>query len=147
MPHTILELHCWTFVVSSGSMAHWFQALTAVSLQSSLQQQGYELMETHDGTGAIVIVDFLINNGFMDIPASSVYTAGPHHALFSLSLTDVFHADFGMSTDFAKVEGLPVSLGKSWELDTKAINFGQKHLRVSRTDTQALSEGWKLGHP
>lgn len=43
-----------------------------------------------------------------DIPASSVYTAGPHHALFSLSLTDVYRTDYGMSTDFAKIEGLPV---------------------------------------
>ena len=46
----------------------------------------------------------------MDIPASSVYTAGPHHALFSLSLTDVYRADFGYSTDFARIEGLPVSI-------------------------------------
>jgi len=35
--------------------------------------------------------------------------AGPHHALFSLALADVYHADFGYATDFAKIEGLPVS--------------------------------------
>ena len=43
----------------------------------------------------------------MDVPASSVYTAGPHHALFSLSLTDAYRADYGFQTDFARVEGLP----------------------------------------
>eukprot|EP00983_Pelagomonas_calceolata_P092330 1157652-Pelagomonas_calceolata.AAC.14 len=35
--------------------------------------------------------------------------SGPHHALFSLSLADVYHADFGLATDFSKIEGLPVS--------------------------------------
>lgn len=30
-----------------------------------LQQEGYELLQTHDGSGAIIIVDFLINNGYM----------------------------------------------------------------------------------
>eukprot|EP00197_Chlamydomonas_leiostraca_P003012 CAMPEP_0202867564 /NCGR_PEP_ID=MMETSP1391-20130828/9502_1 /ASSEMBLY_ACC=CAM_ASM_000867 /TAXON_ID=1034604 /ORGANISM="Chlamydomonas leiostraca, Strain SAG 11-49" /LENGTH=890 /DNA_ID=CAMNT_0049547617 /DNA_START=70 /DNA_END=2742 /DNA_ORIENTATION=- len=80
---------------------------TQACLPVALKQEGYELLQTHDGSGAIIIVDFLINNGYMDIPASSVYTAGPHHALFSLSLTDVYHADFGFGTDFARVEGLP----------------------------------------
>ena len=80
-------------------------------LPVAIKQEGYELLSTQDGTGAIVIVDFLINNGYMDIPASSVYTAGPHHALFSLSLTDVYRADFGFSTDFARIEGLPVRGG------------------------------------
>ncbi|GAX79116.1 hypothetical protein CEUSTIGMA_g6556.t1 [Chlamydomonas eustigma] len=76
-------------------------------LPVAMKQEGYELLATQDGTGAIIIVDFLINNGMMDIPASSVYTAGPHHALFSLSLTDVYRANFGFSTDFARIEGLP----------------------------------------
>lgn len=35
-------------------------------------------------------------------------TAGPHHALFSLSLTDVYRAPFGFGADMARVEGLPV---------------------------------------
>ncbi len=46
-----------------------------------------------------------------DIPASSVFMSGPHHVLFSLSLADVYHGDLGFATDFAKVEGLPVSCG------------------------------------
>ena len=66
-------------------------------------------MEAHDGLGAIVIVDFMINTGFgLDVPASSVYTAGPHHALFSLSMTDVYHADYGFATDFSRIEAVPV---------------------------------------
>lgn len=77
---------------------------TQACLPVAIKQEGYELLETHDGTGAIVIVDYIVNN---NLPASSVYTAGPHHALFSLSLTDVYHADYGFSTDFAKIEGLP----------------------------------------
>lgn len=39
---------------------------------------------------------------------SSVYVAGPHHALFSLSLTDI--ASIGYATDFTRVDGLPVSM-------------------------------------
>lgn len=63
----------------------------------------------------------------MDVPASSVYTAGPHHALFSLSLTDAYRADYGFQTDFARVEGLPgvyianqvgvCAGGRGWKLD------------------------------
>lgn len=79
-------------------------SFTQACLPVAVKQEGYELLETHDGTGAIIIVDFVVNN---NLPASSVYTAGPHHALFSLSLTDVYHADYGFSTDFAKIEGLP----------------------------------------
>ncbi|KAL6759447.1 hypothetical protein V8C86DRAFT_2572580 [Haematococcus lacustris] len=76
-------------------------------LPVAVKQEGYELLETHDGTGALVIVNFLINNGVFDIPAASVYSAGPHHALFSLSLTDVYHQSGGVSTDFSKVDSLP----------------------------------------
>ncbi|GFR45937.1 hypothetical protein Agub_g7400, partial [Astrephomene gubernaculifera] len=76
-------------------------------LPVALNQDGYELVETHDGRGAVVIVDYSVDAGFMALPASSVYTAGPHHALFSLSLTNVFHTDFGTTTDFARVEGVP----------------------------------------
>jgi len=78
-------------------------------LPVAVNQDGYEILSTQDGTGAVIIVSFKINNGHMEIPASSVYTAGPHHALFSLSLTDVYKADFGFMTDFARIEGLPVS--------------------------------------
>ncbi|MEW5296835.1 MAG: hypothetical protein WDW36_000087 [Sanguina aurantia] len=77
---------------------------TQACLPIALKQEGYELLETHDGTGAVLIVDYLLA---ASIPASSVYTAGPHHALFSLSLTNVYHADFGFATDFSRIEGVP----------------------------------------
>ncbi|PNW71630.1 hypothetical protein CHLRE_16g662250v5 [Chlamydomonas reinhardtii] len=82
-------------------------SFTQACLPVALKQEGYELVETHDGRGAVVVVDFVVDTGFMDLPASSVYTAGPHHALFSLSLTDVYHSEFGTTTDFARVEGVP----------------------------------------
>lgn len=67
--------------------------------------------------------------GAQNLPASSVYTAGPHHALFSLSLTGVYHADYGFSTDFAKIESLPVRApaGKS-ALGRSALEGGAKRL-------------------
>ncbi|KAF5837876.1 hypothetical protein DUNSADRAFT_3769 [Dunaliella salina] len=76
-------------------------------LPIALKQEGYELMETQDGTGVVLVVDYLVKTSIMDIPASSVFMSGPHHALFSLSLADVYHADFGFTTDFSKIEGLP----------------------------------------
>ncbi len=38
------------------------RARRAVVVAARLQQEGYELLETHDGTGAIVIVDYVVNN-------------------------------------------------------------------------------------
>ena len=119
-----------TLYTSIDGSSSFLQACLPVAVN----QEGYEILSTQDGTGAIIIVDFKINNGFMDIPASSVYTAGPHHALFSLSLTDVYKADFGFVTDFARIEGLPVSAAKcplrlfslrntqSWIMDCSTLN-------------------------
>jgi hypothetical protein len=41
-----------------------------------LQQQGYELMETHDGEGAVVVVDYMMRAGPAYVRGSSAYTAG-----------------------------------------------------------------------
>eukprot|EP00798_Chlamydomonas_sp_ICE-L_P015566 gene15566-21663_t len=91
-------------------------------LPVALKQEGYELLETHDGTGAIegyellethhgmdaiVIAEFSISTMLIDIPTSSVYTAGPHQALFSVSMNDLNHGPFGVSMDLSRVEGLP----------------------------------------
>lgn len=40
------------------------------------------------------------------LQGSSVYVAGPHHLLFSLSLTNL--ASLGYATDFTRVDGIPV---------------------------------------
>lgn len=43
-----------------------------------------------------------------DLPASSIYSAGPHQQLFSLSLQNVNRQDpNAAATDFARVEALP----------------------------------------
>lgn len=43
------------------------------------------------------------------LQASSAYTAGPHHALFSLSLSSIYKQDvLSGSTDFLRVDGIPV---------------------------------------
>ncbi|GLI71589.1 hypothetical protein VaNZ11_016826 [Volvox africanus] len=76
-------------------------------LPAALKQEGYELVETHDGRGALVIVDFSVDTGMMmPLYAASVYAAGPHHALFSLSLTNVYVGMMGSTTDFTRLEGL-----------------------------------------
>ncbi len=107
-------------------LSHLPPSLLLIYLPRSLlllsQQEGYEMIATRDGTGAIIIVDFVINNGMMDIPASSVYTAGPHHALFSMSLSNVYRDAFGFSTDFAPIEALPVS---SWERRREVMMRGR----------------------
>eukprot|EP00201_Polytomella_parva_P016140 CAMPEP_0175072082 /NCGR_PEP_ID=MMETSP0052_2-20121109/19671_1 /TAXON_ID=51329 ORGANISM="Polytomella parva, Strain SAG 63-3" /NCGR_SAMPLE_ID=MMETSP0052_2 /ASSEMBLY_ACC=CAM_ASM_000194 /LENGTH=978 /DNA_ID=CAMNT_0016339465 /DNA_START=262 /DNA_END=3198 /DNA_ORIENTATION=+ len=80
-------------------------------LPVALKQEGYELMETHDGKGAVVVVDFVSDSGSSSSAssgsASSMYTAGPHHAVFSLSLTNVHRSDFGFGTDLTRIEGIP----------------------------------------
>jgi len=44
------------------------------------------------------------------VQASSAYTAGPHHAMFSLSLSSIYKQDvLSSSTDFLRVDGVPVS--------------------------------------
>lgn len=75
-----------------------------------LQQEGYELMETHDGNGTIIIVDYLQKSMIGNIQASSAYTAGPQHVLFSLSLSDIYRQDLlSQASDFLRVDGVPVS--------------------------------------
>jgi hypothetical protein len=68
------------------------------------------LVETADHRGALALVDFVVKTKTDNFIASSVYTAGPHHAVFSLSLTNVYKDDFTGSADFARVEGIPVRI-------------------------------------
>jgi hypothetical protein len=45
------------------------------------------------------------------LQASSAYTAGPHHAMFSLSLSSIYKQDvLSSGTDFLRVDGVPVSI-------------------------------------
>lgn len=44
------------------------------------------------------------------VQASSAYTAGPQHAMFSLSLSSIYKQDvLSSGTDFLRVDGVPVS--------------------------------------
>ena len=62
------------------------ETFTQACVPVAIHQDGYEMFSTQDGTGVDLITDFMINSQGEDLPASSVYTAGPHHAIFSLSL-------------------------------------------------------------
>ncbi|KAG1664895.1 hypothetical protein FOA52_006241 [Chlamydomonas sp. UWO 241] len=74
----------------------------------ALKQEGYEMLTTHDSTGVQIIVDFKVGGGKgPSLFASSVYTAGPRDAIYTLSLTNVYRAPMGMGSDYARVEGLP----------------------------------------
>uniref|UniRef100_A0A383W6M8 VPS10 domain-containing protein n=1 Tax=Tetradesmus obliquus TaxID=3088 RepID=A0A383W6M8_TETOB len=80
----------------------------AACLPVALRQQGYELLETHDNAGAIVIVDYMVKMPMGNLQASSAYSAGPHHALFSQSLSSIYKQDvLSGSTDFLRVDGIP----------------------------------------
>ena len=69
------------------------------------------MIATHDGTGVILVVESVM----MDYVTgrtqaiSNVYTAGPRHLLFSLSLPQAYKSLNGNTIDFARIEGLPVS--------------------------------------
>lgn len=80
----------------------------AACLPVALRQEGYELLESHDGQGALVIVDYLVKTPLGNLQASSAYTAGPHHAMFSLSLSSIYKQDvLSSGTDFLRVDGVP----------------------------------------
>lgn len=84
------------------------KSFTQACLPAALKQSSYELTETHDRRGAVAIVDYVAKTtDYFQITTSSVYVAGPHHAIFSLSLTNVFKDPFGITADFSKVEGIP----------------------------------------
>lgn len=77
-------------------------------LPVAIKQEAYELVETQDGAGAIAIVNFLFKApNSPDMAASNAYNAGPHHALFSLSLTNINKPDSYRSSDFMTVQALP----------------------------------------
>ena len=69
------------------------------------------MISTHDGTGVILLVDSFVDDRRTGTRAvtTSIYTAGPRHLLFSLSLPQAFKAPNGNSVDFTRIEGLPVS--------------------------------------
>lgn len=90
---------------SSGDGANSF---VQTCLPVAIKQEGFELMETHDGEGAVVVVDYMTRAPSGYLRGSSAFTAGPHHALFSLSLTSIYRADaLSAASDFMRVDGIP----------------------------------------
>ncbi|KAI8465440.1 MAG: hypothetical protein J3K34DRAFT_525363 [Monoraphidium minutum] len=80
----------------------------AACLPVLIRQEGYELLETHDGNGTIIIVDYLVRSGMMMMRVSSAYSAGPQHQLFSLSLNNIYRQDAtSAASDFMRVDGVP----------------------------------------
>jgi hypothetical protein len=74
----------------------------------ALKQEGYELLEGHDRSSAVVIVDYTLKTLTKDVSASSIYTPGPRRALFSVSLQNVNRQNPASdATDFARIDGLP----------------------------------------
>lgn len=68
--------------------------------------QGYNLVRTHDGTGAFVIVDHDEEDAIQaNAPISNIYSAGFNTSLYTLSLRRNYRR--GFVTDFARIEGLP----------------------------------------
>ena len=69
-------------------------------------RQGYNLVRTHDGGGAFVIVDHDEEDALQaKAPISNIYSAGFNTSLYTLSLRRNYRR--GFVTDFARVEGLP----------------------------------------
>ncbi|GBF87767.1 hypothetical protein Rsub_00478 [Raphidocelis subcapitata] len=80
----------------------------AACLPVLIKQEGYELLETHDGKGTVIIVDYLVRSTMMMMRVSSAYSAGPQHQLFSLSLNSIYRQDAtSAASDFMRVEGVP----------------------------------------
>lgn len=103
-----------TLYTSTDGGVNFVQACMPVALK----QEGYELLETHDGRGVIAVVDYMVKtaSSLPDLAASSVYTAGPHMHMFSLSLSQVYRQDgAAVASDFAKIEGIPgVFIANTW---------------------------------
>ena len=75
----------------------------------SVQQKGFELVESHDRHSVLAVVDYAVHTAAGDLPATSVYTAGPNQALFSLTLPNVYRQnDNSLTSDFTRIDGVPV---------------------------------------
>ncbi len=58
-----------------------------------LQQEGYELLESHDGNGTIIIVDYLVKTGWANVQVSLVGYCDLHehgHSALDELLTSIF---------------------------------------------------------
>lgn len=136
-----------------------------------LQQEGYELLESHDGNGTIIIVDYIVKAALANLQvgvdwvsgtqhvlaycpkpfsrtpgesslavrlpslqASSAYTSGPRHRLFSLTLNNIYRQDLVSSaSDFTKIEGVPVRRGAVPDMAASRPPLHWRHARCSQS--------------
>ena len=78
-------------------------------LPADLEDDGYNLMHTHDGTGVIVLADHAepgSRGPSLDSPTADAYTPAYNASLHTLSLERVYRRSY--ITDFSRVEGVTV---------------------------------------
>ncbi|KAL6770526.1 hypothetical protein ACKKBF_B31605 [Auxenochlorella protothecoides x Auxenochlorella symbiontica] len=81
---------------------------TEVCLPSNLEDDGYNMVETHDSAAAFVLADHAepgSRGPTSDSPTSDAYAPAYNASMHTLSLRNVFRRDF--LADFMRVEGLP----------------------------------------
>lgn len=84
----------------------WLAPFARFVISELRRVQGYNLVRTHDGTGAFVIVDHDEEDAIQaNAPISNIYSAGFNTSLYTLSLRRNYRR--GFVTDFARIEGLP----------------------------------------
>ena len=77
-------------------------------LPAKLEDDGYNLVHTHDGAAAFVLADHAEPGSWgpsADSPTSDAYAPAYNVSLHTLSLPDIYRRDY--VTDFSRVEGLP----------------------------------------
>lgn len=80
----------------------------------------YNLMKTHDGNGAFVIVDAdELDDISARAPMSNIYSSGPKATIYTIGMRRNFQR--GHINDFARVEGLP-GMYLANQLDGKIFN-------------------------
>ncbi|KAL4860184.1 Vacuolar protein sorting/targeting protein 10 [Chlorella vulgaris] len=81
---------------------------TEVCLPVNLEDDGYNMIHTHDDKSAFILADHAepgSSGPQSDSPTSDAYAPGYTTAFYTLSLRSVYRRDF--ITDFSRVEGVP----------------------------------------
>ena len=81
---------------------------TEVCLPSNLEDDGYNMVRTHDGAAAFVLADHAepgSRGPTSDSPTSDAYAPAYNASLHTLALRNVYRRDY--LADFLRVEGLP----------------------------------------
>jgi sortilin len=124
-----------TLYVSDGDGDEFVEAC----LPALLEDDGYNLVYTHDESAAFVLADHAEPGSWsaeVDSPTSDAYAPAYNASLHTMSLADVYRREF--VTDFSRIEGVPVRLNSCFiEVKNREVfrNFGGfvcSHLLESR---------------